>query len=116
MLDPGYLSDDPSVSYDYVSTQYFILNLEGSFGLLSNKFIIYDNPLLYDNINLRSSIVFCLSSKDIYFSLGISLSCSFLIVSELFCGEVVATFKNLSTILSPIKSQVPLVVLYWASN
>ena len=59
-------------------------------------------PLLYEIIlfiNLRSSKIFCLSSKDIYLSLS---SSSF--VTELFCGEVFETFANLSAILLSIKS------------
>ena len=38
--------------------------------------------------------------------LGISLSCSFLNVSELFFGECFETFVVLSEILLPIKSSV----------
>ena len=55
--------------------------------------------LLYYYINLRSSIIFCLSSGDIYLSLSISLSCSFDPVSELFCCEVFETLVILSAIL-----------------
>ena len=36
--------------------------------------LIFDIPLLYYYINLRLSITFCLSSGDIYLSLGISSS------------------------------------------
>ena len=35
----------------------------------------------------RLSIIFCLSSGDIYLSLGISISFSFVTFSELFCCE-----------------------------
>ena len=63
-------------------------------------------PLLYYYINLRSSIIFCLSSGDIYLSFGISLSRSFLIISELFCGKLLETFVILLAILLPIKSPV----------
>ena len=45
-------------------------------------------------------------SGDIYFSLGISLSCSFVTVSELFCGKLLETFEILSAILLSIKSPV----------
>ena len=55
-------------------------------------------------MNLRSSIIFCLSLENIYLSLGISLSCSFL--TELFCGDVCETFVILSAILLPVKSAV----------
>ena len=58
----------------FISTQFFVLNLDGWFGVLSNKLIIFDIPLLCCYINLRSSVFFCLSSGDIYPSLGISLS------------------------------------------
>ena len=67
-------------------------------------------PLLYYYINLRSSIIFCLSSEDIYLSLDISLSCSFVLVSELFCSELLETFVILLAILLPIKSPVASVV------
>ena len=60
--------------------------------------LFFDIPLLYYHINLRSSITFCLSCGDIYLSLDISLSCSFVIVSELFCCKC---FEP------PIKSPVP---------
>ena len=52
----------------------------------------------------------CLSSGDIYLSLGISLgislSFSFVTVSELFCCEFFEISVNLLAILFPIKSQV----------
>ena len=44
--------------------------------------------------------------KYIYPSLGISLSCSFVTVSELFYGEFFETFAILLIILLPIKSPV----------
>ena len=55
-------------------------------------------------MNLRSSIIFCLSSGDIYLSLGISLSNSFLTVSDLVCCEGFKTFVILLAILLLIKS------------
>ena len=51
-----------------------------------------------------SSIFFCLSSGDKYFSLGISLSCA--TVSELFCCEFFETSLVLVAVLLPIKSPV----------
>ena len=51
-----------------------------------------DIPLLYYCINLESSIIFCLSSGDIYLSLGISLLCSFVTVSGFLCCEVFETY------------------------
>ena len=47
-----------------------------------------------------------LSSKDIFLSLGIFLSCSFVTVSELSCCELSETFVILLAILLPIKSPV----------
>ena len=75
------------------------LNLNGWFGMLSNKFIIFDIPLSYYYINLKSSMIFFLSSVNIYLYLDISLSCSFIIVLELFCGELLETFVILLAIL-----------------
>ena len=45
----------------FTSTQFFILNLDIWFGVLSSKFIIFDIPSLFYYINLRSYITFCLS-------------------------------------------------------
>ena len=42
-----------------------VLNLDGWFSALPNKFL-FDISLLYYFINIRSSILFCLSSGDIY--------------------------------------------------
>ena len=57
--------------------------------------------LSYYYINLVSSIIFCLSSGDIYLSFGISVSLSN--VSEAFCGDL---FVILLATLLPIKSPV----------
>ena len=73
--------------------------------LVASAFFFYI-PLLHYYINFRSSIIFCLSSGDIYLSLGISLSCSFVNVCELFCGEPLETLIILLEILLPIKSLV----------
>ena len=59
--------------------------------------LFFDIPLLYCYIHLRSSIIFCLSSGDTYLSLRISLSYSFVIVSGLFCGQVVETIVILAS-------------------
>ena len=77
--------------------------------------LFFDISLLYYYITLRSSIIFCLFSGDIYLSLGISLSrpifyASFVTISELFCGEVLETFVILSAILLPIEYPVASVV------
>ena len=71
-----------------------------------------DISLLYGHINFRLSITLCLSSGDIYHSLGISLSCSFVIVTELFCGELLEIFVFLLAILLSIKSPVASAV-FW---
>ena len=47
-------------------------------------FVTFDIALLY-YFNISSSIISCLSSGKIYFSLGISLWCSFVTACELFC-------------------------------
>ena len=68
--------------------------------------LLFDIPLLYCYINLRSSITFYLSSGDTCLSLDISLLSSFVFVSEYFCSEVFETFVILSAILFPIKSPI----------
>ena len=68
----------------------------------SNKFIVfwYFIIILCYYISLRSSIIFCLCSGNIYLSPSISSS----FVSELFCGEVSEALVILSAILFPMKS------------
>ena len=76
--------------------------------------LFLDISLLYYYINFRSSIIFRLSSGNIYtyLSLGISLSCSFVIASEIFYGKLFETFvilpsyelATVSALLIPIKS------------
>ena len=68
--------------------------------------LFFNISLLHYYINLRSSIISCLSLGDMYLSLGISLSCSSITVSELYCCEVSETFVILSTISLQIKSPV----------
>ena len=76
-----------------ILTKSFVLNLDCWFGVLSNKFLFFffHIPWLYYYINLGLSIIFCLSSRDIYLSLGIYLSCLFVNVSELFCCKYFET-------------------------
>ena len=82
----------------------------------------FDISLLYYYLNVKSSITFCLFSRDIYLSLGICLSYSFITVSELFCCKFFKTFVilpsyNLATasaILLPIKSPVVSAVFWIA--
>ena len=69
------------------------------------KLFFFYTPLLY-YFNLSSSIISCLSSEEIYLSLGISLLYSFVTVSELFCGKFFETFVILLAILLPVKSPV----------
>ena len=61
--------------------------------------LFFDIPLLNYFINLNSSIICCLSSGDMYLSLGNSVSLSS--ASGVFCGDF---FK--AAILLPIKSPV----------
>ena len=65
--------------------------------------LFFDILLLYYYINLRSTIIFCLSSGDIYLSLGFSLSCSFVNDTKLFCCNFFEIFVILSG-KSPVAS------------
>ena len=58
-----------------------------------------------------STIIFCLSSRDIYLFLGISLSFSVVIVSELFCCKFYENFIVLLATLLLIKSPVTAIFL-----
>ena len=71
-------------------------------GFIDGRWFII--PLLYYYINIRSSIIFCLSSGYMYLSLDNSLFCSVVTVLELFCCDVFETLVILSAILLPIKS------------
>ena len=68
--------------------------------------LFFDDLLFYYYINLISSIIFSLFSGDIYLSLGISWSFSFVTVSDLFSCEFFATFVILWAILLRIKLSV----------
>ena len=68
--------------------------------------------LIYYHSNLRSLIIFCLSSGDIYLSLGISLSCSSVSFSKLFWVELLETFVILLAISLLFKSPVASTV-FW---
>ena len=78
----------------FISTKFFVLNLDGWYFYCLTNLLFFDIPLLYFYINPRSTIIFCLSSGDIYLSLDISLLCSFVTVSELFCREFFWDFCN----------------------
>ena len=69
----------------FFSNQFFDLNLNDWFLVTSNKFIIFWYSIIilsHYHINLWLSMIFCLSSGDIYFSLSISYS----VVTQLFCS------------------------------
>ena len=59
----------------FISTQFLVLNLDSSFCVLSNKFIIfwYSMIIIYYYINRKSSMISPLCSEDIYLALCISL-------------------------------------------
>ena len=55
----------------FISTQFLVLNLDGLIDALkatslSNKFAIFGIPLWCYYTNLNSSIIYCLSSGDMY--------------------------------------------------
>ena len=94
----------------FISTHFFVLNLDGWFGVLSSKSIFYMYiPLLSYYINPRSSIIFWLFSVDRCRSFGQN---SVFSVSEVFFGEVLETFVTFSEILLPMKSAVASVI-FW---
>ena len=72
---------------------------------------LFDIPWL-DHFNLSLSIISCLCSGDTCFSLGISLSCIFVTVSDLFYCEFFETFVILLEVLLPINSPVASAV-FW---
>ena len=53
----------------FISTYFLVLNLDGWFGVLRKNLSLFDLPLLFLYINLRSLTNFCLSSGDINLSL-----------------------------------------------
>ena len=59
----------------FISTQFFVLNLDGLFDELSNKFVILDIPLLYYYTKLYSSIICCLYSGEMHLNLYILFTC-----------------------------------------
>ena len=68
-------------STSFTLTQFFVLNLNGWFDLLSNNFLCYHYTIMLLYYYLRLSRTFCLSFGEIYFPLGIFLSCSFEIMT-----------------------------------
>ena len=118
VLDLMLLLSYLSFGSPFISIQFHVLNLDGSFVVSSNRFIIfwYSIILLYyyillcqSSFNFRSSTAFFLSFGYIHFFLRTS---SF--VSELFCGEVFKTLAILSAILFLIKSPVASAVFWIA--
>ena len=69
-------------------------------------FFFFDVPLFNYYTPIRSSVIFCLSSGDIYLFLDISLLCSFVTNRELFYCEPFETFVIPLAIILPIKSPV----------
>ena len=103
------------VSYHSFQQNLFsVLNFGGWFGVLSNKFIVFDIPLLCYYVNLRSSIIFCLFSGDMYSFISLICSSPFVTVSKLFFGEVFETFVILAVVLLPIRSWVNSAVFWIA--
>ena len=73
--------------------------------------LFFDIPLLHYCFSLRSSIIFYLFSRDIYFSLGISLSSSMFSLSlsttsDILGWSIFKTFLILSAIVLSIKSPI----------
>ena len=84
---------------------------------ISLLFFWYAIIISWYYINLRSSIIFCLSSGDIFLSLWISLKSPILcssFVTELFCGDVFGTIGFSSAISLLIKSPIASAVFWIA--
>ena len=96
----------------FISTQFFIVNLDGLFVVFSKNVLLFYIPLLHYLIYLASSIISCLSSGDTYLSSGIYLL--LLTVSEIFCNEFLGFFVNLLAILLPLKSPITFAVFWIA--
>ena len=77
-------------------------------------FWFWDIQWSYYYFNLTSSIIFCYSPEDIYLSLGISLSFSFVTISELLYCEVFENFVISLAIFLPMKSPVAFAILWMA--
>ena len=109
-----YLSRTPS----FISTQIFVVNLDGWLGVISIKCISFWYSIItlsYYYINQSLSMIHCLLSMEIFLSFGIFLSNPIFSVSrstfsQLFCGEIRKTFSISSSILlSIISPTVPAV-------
>ena len=98
----------------FILTQIPVLILDSTLVVSSNSLLFFDVPLLcyikYSYVNLKSSIIFCLFSKDKYLSR--SICSSFVsIFSSLFCVEVFETVVIWQAILFPVISPVASAVL-----
>ena len=99
---------------------YFNPILGSSFRLLIwciwlTNLLFFDISILYYYFYLsRSSIIFCLSPRYTYFSLGITSSCSFVTFSELFCCKVFETLLIPLDFLFLIKSSVSSAIFWFA--
>ena len=85
----------------FISTKFFVLNLDGWFSVFSADFLLFDVPLLYYYNDPRSLIIYCLFRGDIYLSSVICIS-----LLALFCGELVEIAVILFAVLLLIKSSV----------
>ena len=97
-----------------ISNLIFVLDFEGWFSVLSNRFIIsWCYIILF--INLRPLIKYCIFSGDTsFFCISLSNPIFFVSVStvpELFSYKPLQTFVTLSEILLPIKSPVAFAVI-----
>ena len=93
---------------------FFVLNLDSWFGFIFYYILFYQSYAINNFISFFEryikSIILYLSPRDIYLFLADSLSCSFVIVFELFSSERIETFVILLAILLPIKSTVSFAV------
>ena len=73
--------------------------------------MLFDISLLYYQMNLRSSTIFCHVPGGLYLSTGITLACLVLTVPELFYDENLEIFFILLETLLPIKLPVASAIL-----
>ena len=104
----------------FISIQFFVLNLDGWFGALSSKSVIFDILLLYYYGNLNSSIICCLFFEICIFLLVLLFHywhhhfVSALSAAPLNSLEDFDALVILSAIFLPIKSPVVSAVLWLA--
>ena len=75
---------DTPLDWSFIWIQFFVLNLDSWFGVLSSKFIIFWHSALYYYANLNSSMIFCIFSGDlfVFFHHLFGISISFLASSS----------------------------------